>query len=198
METILQWDTELFYAINGCRNNVADVVFALLSAPVSIAMVLLAVFIWIAIHPDKRKYIWIPLLMTGACFLFSDRISVLCFKDIFCRLRPCHALEGVFLVKLKGASLIYDHCGGQYGFISSHAANVFSVAIAIGLYFRKHRFLLPLLLLWAGLVGYSRIYCGVHYFGDVLCGALVGGLIGWGLSFVAMYLRQHLQRNQKP
>ena len=198
METLLQWDTELFYAINGCRNHVADVVFALLSAPASIAMLLLAIFIWIAWCPDRRKFIWLPILLTGACFLFADRISVLCFKDIFCRLRPCHALEGVFLVKLKGFSLIYDHCGGQYGFISSHATNVFAIATALGLYFRKYRFLLPLLLLWAGLVGYSRIYCGVHYFGDVFCGALVGMLIGLGLACVAVFLRGYLHKKTKP
>jgi undecaprenyl-diphosphatase len=30
-------------------------------------------------------------------------------------------------------------------------------------------------------IGYSRIYLGVHYPGDVICGAIVGSLIGWGI-----------------
>lgn len=197
METLLQWDTRLFYIINGCRSGTADVIFAFLSSPISIALLLLIILAWASLKPDRRTVLWLPILLMGACFLFADRVSVLCFKEVFCRLRPCHALDNVFLVKLKGFSLVYDHCGGQYGFISSHAANVFSLSTALGLYFHRSRPLLPLLFLWASLVGYSRIYCGVHYLGDILGGSIVGILIGWGLAILAKMVQQRFYKKHK-
>ena len=35
-----------------------------------------------------------------------------------------------------------------------------------------------MLYLWAFISSYSRIYIGFHYPGDILCGALLGILIG--------------------
>jgi undecaprenyl-diphosphatase len=67
-----------------------------------------------------------------------------------------------------------------YGFVSAHAANAFSFATFSALLFRSKgyaMFIFP----WACLIAYTRIYLGVHYPGDILGGALLGGLIGWGV-----------------
>ena len=147
--------------------------------------VLVVLFLGVTLRREPRRW-WVVLLGVGLCFLLSDRISVLCFKDVFCRLRPCHALDDVRMFRTT--------CGGQYGFISSHAANIFSLATFFALRYRKvfdnmgHRILrwLPYgLYLWAFMVGYSRPYLGKHYPGDVICGAIVGILLGlfvWWLS----------------
>jgi undecaprenyl-diphosphatase len=100
---------------------------------------------------------------------------VLLFKDTFQRLRPCHepVLEGlVHIVKGK--------CGGMYGFVSSHAANCFYATVISGLFVRKKWFSISMIC-WAALISYSRIYLGVHYPGDVICGATFGALVGWGV-----------------
>jgi undecaprenyl-diphosphatase len=70
-------------------------------------------------------------------------------------------------------------CGGIYGFISSHAANTFALAMFLGLLFKnKIKYFLPLIFLWAAIVSYSRIYNGVHYPADIAVGAIVGMGIG--------------------
>ena len=97
------------------------------------------------------------------------------------RLRPCHNLEIANLVHI-----VNDHCGGQYGFVSSHATNTFALAVFVGLLVKqKVSWLSPALIVWAAIVSYSRIYLGVHYPGDVICGAILGAIIG---KFVFMLL----------
>mgnify|MGYP001641343978 FL=1 len=72
--------------------------------------------------------------------------------------------------------------GGHYGFVSSHAANTFAIATFLTFALRKSGWWVGLTLyLWAFISSYSRIYIGYHYPGDILAGALLGLLVGWGI-----------------
>lgn len=162
-------DTVAFYWINQHHFAIADWILWVSSQGWSWAIVLAAVFCLTTLRHEPRKW-WIVLLGIGLCFLLSDRISVLCFKDTFQRLRPCQTLEGVRMFRTS--------CGGLYGFVSSHAANVFSLALFLSLRYRQNRLVPTMLFVWAAVVCYSRPYLGKHYPGDVVCGALLGLCIG--------------------
>lgn len=118
---------------------------------------------------------WWVLLAVAVVVLCSDQLSSHICKPLFHRLRPCFNPDLEGLVHLpKGLP------GGRYGFVSSHAANTFSVATFLTLAFRKrYRWIGWLLYGWAFIASYSRIYVGVHYPGDILVGAVLGGVIGW-------------------
>jgi undecaprenyl-diphosphatase len=143
-------------------------------------------------HTVSGRIIWIPLYLAILIFLgmkykrkflvillfiiiaatFSDQASVL-VKNLVQRLRPCYesAIQGL-------VHLYKEECGGRYSFVSSHATNSFDVAFLSLLFIRKRWFTLSIIL-WALIIGYSRIYLGVHYPGDVICGSLLGAFIGW-------------------
>jgi undecaprenyl-diphosphatase len=131
----------------------------------------LAILIYLG-YTYKRKFLVI-LLFIILGITIADQTSVHLFKNMFQRLRPCHepALEGM-------VHLVRGECGGLYGFVSSHATNSFYVAVFSLLFIRRRWYTISIII-WALVVGYSRIYLGVHYPGDVICGSLLGALVGW-------------------
>ena len=172
-------DRNLFLFLNGLNSPFFDVLMHYISYKYS----------WIPLYAILVAMIFMRYRWRGIHYLFSvvllilisDQGSVL-VKDTVMRLRPCHDPLLADLVHL-----VRGRCGGMFGFVSSHAANSFALATFIGLTFRKrHAWLLPSLLSWAAVKGYSRIYLGVHYPGDVLFGALFGVLAG---LFVLMIWR---------
>lgn len=170
METLNNLDTQAFYWVNGHHCTILDYVFWTLSQGWSWAIVLLAVLVFVSLRKEPKAIVFV-LIGVALCFLLGDRISVVGFKNVVMRLRPCHALPDV--------RLFDGHCGGQYGFVSSHAANCFALATFFALrYVRKVKGLPLALMVWAALVAYSRPYLGVHYPGDIICGTIVG--IGCG------------------
>lgn len=106
--------------------------------------------------------------------VLSDQVSVHAFKNVVHRLRPCHNPDIQSMVHL-----LNGRCGGSYGFVSSHAANVFALAMFLFLFFReKINNFGVWIFAWASVVAYSRVYAGVHYPGDIIVGALLGAGIG--------------------
>ena len=105
----------------------------------------------------------------------SDLSAKYLFKEVFQRYRPSH-----HLLLQEQLHYVNNYHGGRYGFVSSHASNMFSLATYFGLLFEKiNKKLLFFFLTFASVIAYSRIYLGVHYPSDVLGGTLLGSVIGY-------------------
>ena len=172
MEALSNIDTEFFLFLNGLHTSWLDkVMIAVTQMWVWIPLYLLLIY-WTVKQYGKRCW-WI-FLAVGIVVLCSDQLSAHVCKPLFQRLRPCYNADLQDLIYLpKGMA------GGRYGFVSSHAANTFAVAAFLTPALRKDRNWMGIVLyLWAFISSYSRIYLGFHYLGDIICGAVLGILIG--------------------
>lgn len=189
-EALNSLDTQWFLWVNSHHSTAMDWVMWTLSQHWCMGVVIVAAYCLLALHYEARRW-WIALLGIALCFLFADQGSVLLFKNTVCRLRPCHVLEDV--------QMFHTHCGGQYGFVSSHAANVFAVGLFLVLrYWKKvkSQWALMLLMLWAVAVCYSRPYLGKHYPGDVICGAIFGTIIALIVWWIMNTLEKKLCKSE--
>ena len=171
MDWLINIDKQLFLAINGFNSETWDTIMWWISGKTTWWPFYLALILFMAW--TKRWQLAVMFIFIALIVTITDQTSVHLFKNVFLRLRPCHepSLEGM-------VHIVNGKCGGQYGFISSHASNVFGLAFLLLLWIRKWWFSASMIF-WASLVGYSRIYLGVHYPGDVLFGAIWGALCGW-------------------
>lgn len=183
------FDQQLFLLLNSINSPFWDKIMHLLSEKVIWAPLYLAILIYIGIRYKKKFFLILPFIILAVAL--ADQVSVQLFKNVFQRLRPCHepSLEGMI-------HLVNGECGGLYGFVSSHASNSFNVAL-LSLMFIKKKWYTITIIFWAAIIGYSRIYLGVHYPGDVICGALVGSLIGWGVYKLYEFTDKKVMVNYK-
>lgn len=167
-----RFDQQLFLFINSANSPFFDQVMHTLSGKLIWVPLYLAILIFLGVK-YKRKFLIILIFIIVAATL-ADQSSVI-VKNIFHRLRPCHEPSLLAIVHL-----LNGECGGIYGFVSSHATNSFDVAL-LSLSFIKKRWYSISIILWAGIISYSRVYLGVHYPADVIFGALLGSFIGWSI-----------------
>jgi undecaprenyl-diphosphatase len=180
-------DQQLFLFINSLNSPFFDQVMNILSGKLIWVPLYLTILVFLGIKYKRKFFIIIIFIILAATL--ADQSSVI-VKNIVHRLRPCHEPSIMSIVHL-----VNGECGGVYGFVSSHATNTFDVAL-LSLSFIKKRWYTISIILWASIICYSRIYLGVHYPGDVLCGAILGSFIGWGTYKLYMLTDNNILKNR--
>lgn len=169
-------DKALLLYLNSLHSPAMDAAMAAISGRLTWLPLYLLLLAALA-RKHKRRCL-VAILAVAVAILAADQISVL-IKNAVERPRPTHDPEIGPLVHVVGG-----YRGGAYGFVSSHAANCFALAALVPQLLRG-RWIAAGMAAWATTVSYSRIYLGVHYPGDIVCGAALGAAIGWACGAAA-------------
>ena len=195
IDKLIHIDTEILLAINGWHAPWADTLMWIISAKatwIPLYVLLIGLLVWRYRKPAMTSVKWLQrvpacvvmIVVIGLAVGAADFIASGILKELVARPRPTRVpeLEGVL-------HLVNGYKSGQYGFVSSHAANTMVVALLFSLIWRN-KIATVGLMLWVAANCYSRMYLGVHYPTDILGGLMVGALVA--VVVYAMLVRYRL------
>jgi undecaprenyl-diphosphatase len=185
MDLIRHIDHLFFHFINSRLSHpILDALMVFITNQNNWIFPLFILLIWMFGSDGKRgKIAGVILILT---IIIVDGTAAQIIKPWVGRIRPSHALINSINLLVKP--------GGLYSFVSNHAANTFAFAVVIHYFYgRKQLWVFAL----AGLVAVSRVYVGVHYPADIICGALFGYGTAWCiLSLWVIVKMRELKRNR--
>ena len=170
LKKIAELDTELFVLLNNLGTTFWDPFWLIFTEKYT--HIPLVIVLGILLYKTiGLKYFLYSLLFITILMIITDQFTNF-IKHTFERARPCRVPEIEDQIRY-----IAKRCS-RFGYFSGHSSNSMALAIFIGLLLKpKFKYALPLLVFWALMMGYSRIYVGVHYPADVVTGFAFGTLL---------------------
>ena len=173
LEQLLGYDTDLFVFLNGLGSETWDGFWLLVTNKLTFIP-----FYAILLVMIYKKYGWQTLLILviviAAMITFTDQLTNVVKRSVL-RFSPC-ACEDI----MDSIRFIAERCSSNRSFFSGHASNARAAAVFGGFIFRPYfKNLIFILLFWSAMVAYSRIYVGVHFPIDIICGMIFGAISGY-------------------
>ena len=186
LQRLIDIDKQVMLALNGSDSLYMDGVMKVYTTTIvwiPVALILL----FIVLKNSTPRTALLTVLAVALTIVATDQVSSHLIKPLVGRLRPCNDPSIMHLI-----DTVNGYRSGGYSFTSSHACNSFGIFAIVSLLIR-HRGLSLSMLLWATLNSFSRIYLGVHYPGDILCGAIIGATIGALVYLVYSFVHKKVE-----
>lgn len=174
LDWLVSIDTSVLLAINGYHTAFLDHFMMLISGKL-----IWAFFYVTLLFAAWRSFGWrgavIVLVSAGLLILLCDQVCAHVIRPWVARMRPSNVHNPIEpMVQLVNGY----RAGGGYTFPSCHASNTFGLAVLIALFFKKH-WISVTMVTWSVVVCFSRVYLGVHYPLDILCGMAIGAMFAY-------------------
>ena len=183
---IIELDRDLLLWFNGSDSLFLDGLVKTLTTAATWIPLYVSLFYLVLKNNDNFQKVLLIVACAGLCVFIAGSLNDMMVKPWVARWRPSHDEAIGYVV-----DVVNDYRGGSYGFFSSHAANTFSLAVFFSLLVRS-RALTVALVAWSLVNCWTRMYLGVHFPGDILCGLLWGGVVGTAVWYVHRLLLKKL------
>ena len=178
-------DQQLLFWLNGSDSLFTDGVMTTLTEGTTWIPLYIALFYLVLKNNETMAQVLLTVGCAAACVLVTAGITNLVIKPLVARPRPCDDP----LIKYA-VDVVSGVSAGNYSFFSAHAANTSALVMFLALLIRNKLFIVTMII-WSLLNCYTRLYLGVHYPSDILCGLLFGSLMGF-IAYV-IYLKIYLK-----
>lgn len=188
LETLLELDKNLFIFLNGLGSEAYDSFWLFITKQINWIPIFALILYLVFNHLGWRHAVLIILVM-ALLVLLTDQTTNL-FKNYFQRLRPVNNTDLDDVIH-------FVHKRSSFSFISGHASNSMAAAFFLYKVLKPYLKYMGFIFLWPLIFAYSRIYLGLHYPGDILCGYVWGILMALIMLKLYVYLRNRYFPVQK-
>lgn len=188
LETLLELDKNLFVFLNSLGSEAYDGFWLFITKQINWIPIFALILYLVFKHLGWRHAVLIILVM-ALLVLLTDQTTNL-FKNYFQRLRPVNNTDLDDVIH-------FVHKRSSFSFISGHASNSMAAAFFLYKVLKPYLKYMGFIFLWPLIFAYSRIYLGLHYPGDILCGYVWGILMALIMLKLYVYLRNRYFPVQK-
>lgn len=180
LESIIEFDQQLLLWFNGSDSLFLDRMSDMLTWGFTWTPLFLALFFLVVKNNETMPQIVLVTCCAGLCILLADGMADGIVKPLVARPRPAMDPYLKYLV-----DVVDGHRGSGFSFFSAHAANTMSLAVFFSMLVRNRLFTV-VMVLWSLLNCWTRLYLGLHYPVDIVCG-LLWGIVSGLISYVVYH-----------
>jgi len=189
-DSLIDLDKQLSLHFNGSDSLFIDGLATVLTSATTWIPLYVALFYLVLRNNDNIRQILLIVAGAALCVVLSGTVDDTIIKPMVARWRPTHDPEIGMLV-----DTVNGYRGGNYGFFSAHAANTFSIAMFFCIIVRSRLFSIAMIA-WTLANCWTRLYLGVHYVGDIVCGIVWGAIVGVSVGVGCLRIKRNMDGEQ--
>ena len=183
-------DRSILGVFNDNHSLFVDTLMVTLTSGLTWVPLYVALLFLVMKNNETMEQVFMVVAGCALCFCMTELITEGIVKPTFARPRPGSDPEWMQVVHV-----VNDRRGTDYSFFSAHASNTFGISMFFCLLVRN-RVLSLLMISWALVNCYTRLYLAMHYPTDILMGIIFGSVVGIFAYFFYWLATRKINRGQ--